>query len=96
MHQVLEHVANPHQVLDSALSLLAPDGIIRITTPRGSEVRERLLNPHWLVSRENPKTLNAIAPLEHINCFSGSSLQYILNLHNLKYTGLAHCYRLQI
>ncbi len=38
----------------------------------------------WTADKKSPNSLNAIAPLEHINCFNGFALQKLIELCGLK------------
>jgi SAM-dependent methyltransferase len=68
--QVLEHVPEPRKTLSQLKAALKPTGIIRIGVPDGWDIRERLLAWNWSEQKGGPQSLNAVAPLEHINCFN--------------------------
>ena len=73
--QVLEHVAAPFSVLGSVVPLLKPDGVIKLSVPNTLRPRAQLRNPDWEQARTGRGRLNAFAPLEHVNSFSGPSLR---------------------
>ncbi len=67
--QVFEHVDNPLQTLKDLVETLNPDGVIRISVPNGADIERECKKSTWKASK------NAIHPLEHINCFTHSSLK---------------------
>jgi 2-polyprenyl-3-methyl-5-hydroxy-6-metoxy-1,4-benzoquinol methylase len=68
LDQVLEHLANPEEVIKKISSLMCTKGIIKIEVPNGKDQIKSLLNKNW-----KPKK-DSLHPLEHINSFSPSSL----------------------
>lgn len=68
VNQVFEHVPDPLQCLRDLCERLAPGGVIQIRAPDGRGVAEYLQQRGWSAE------LNAIHPLEHINCFTRRSL----------------------
>ena len=66
--QVFEHLPKPLQTLQSLVAYLNPNGVVRIAVPDGQGITRELTRPHWQASK------NVIHPLEHINCFTHSSL----------------------
>lgn len=66
--QVFEHIAEPVPELKKLVNHLKPGGIIRLAVPNGKNIVTELQNPNWRASK------NAIAPLEHINCFTHQTL----------------------
>jgi SAM-dependent methyltransferase len=72
--QVFEHLVEPRQVLADLAAALKPGGILRISVPNGSNIPQLLKNPDWSAPKGSAKSLNAIAPLEHINCYNYSAL----------------------
>lgn len=72
--QVLEHVADPRGILEELVPLLRADGVMRLSVPNASHHRGRLKNfSPALTASGFP--LNAYAPLEHLNAFSGRALR---------------------
>ena len=79
--QVLEHVSNPTNILKKLAALLKPNGMMRIAVPDGGDIKKRLLIMDWSAPRWTSRSLGAVHPLEHINCFNRVAL--------LKAAGLA-------
>lgn len=74
LEQVLEHVLEPREVLERIATAVRPDGLVRVCVPNGSNVRELLAQPDWSAPKGTARSLNAVAPLEHVNCFDHRSL----------------------
>jgi len=72
--QVFEHLSNPAEVLAHLRRSLAPNGVIKIAVPNSFGIRYRLHKMDWLAPKGSFKSLNPVAPLEHINCFSRKSM----------------------
>lgn len=72
--QVFEHLTDPLPVLARLCKALSPGGLLKISVPDGSDIVRRLATPDWLAPKETPTSLNAVAPLEHVNCFNHTSL----------------------
>lgn len=68
--QVFEHVPEPLELARRLSAALAPGGILKVSVPNGSDIRTRLAAPDWRCPDDSPRSLNAVAPLEHVNCFS--------------------------
>lgn len=73
MHEVLEHVPDPEELIRMAWEMLEPGGVVLIISPNDYNpfqlaLREHLgFKPWW------------VAPPEHINYFSFDSLEALLN-----------------
>jgi len=67
-NQVFEHLPDPRQTLESLGDRLTADGVICIRVPDGRGVVDKLKQRGW-----SPQ-LEAIHPLEHINCFTRDTL----------------------
>lgn len=67
-NQVFEHLPDPAATLQNLCALLAADGLVCIRVPDGRGIAERLLRNGW------SPALDAIHPLEHINCFTRKTL----------------------
>ena len=67
-NQVFEHLENPLQTLQLLQSRLKPDGLIYLRVPDGGDIEKNLERSGW------NSDLDAIHPLEHINCFTRASL----------------------
>lgn len=72
--QVFEHLVEPMAELGRLASALRPGGLVRISVPNGGDVESRLSDADWTAPKGSGRSLNAIAPLEHINCFDHRSL----------------------
>ena len=51
-----------------------PGGLLRVSVPNGADIVRRLEVGDWRAPKGSPDSLNAVAPLEHVNCFDPSSL----------------------
>lgn len=67
-NQVFEHLSNPVQTLQALCQCLKPTGLVYIRVPDGHDVARYLARKGWTPD------LDAIHPLEHINCFTRKSL----------------------
>ncbi len=74
MEQVLEHIPEPFETLLYLKKSLKPEGLIKISVPNGSDIKNRLRVSDWAASKGSRNSLNAVSPLEHINCFDHGSL----------------------
>lgn len=72
--QVFEHVPDPFPTLMRLKSCLKPNGLIKLSVPNGWDIKRRLEVWDWAAPKGSEKSLNAVAPLEHINCFNENSL----------------------
>ena len=70
-NQVFEHLAEPRQAMIELIRSLLPEGVLHIRVPDGRGIAASLRQKGW--SGE----LDAIHPLEHINCFTRDSLQWL-------------------
>jgi len=78
-NQVFEHVFDPVDYLKKLAKLLKSGGIIRVSVPNGDEVEKMIFDSNWKAGK------NSIHPLEHINCFSSSTLKLMGIKAGLKY-----------
>jgi len=67
-NQVFEHLTDPVKTLQTLCRCLKPQGIIHLRVPDGRGVANRLARQGW------SPDLDAIHPLEHINCFTRETL----------------------
>jgi len=77
--QVFEHLSDPLDTLMHLKRGLKPGGIIKISVPNGSDIKERMKTWDWTADRfrgviRAEDSLNPVAPLQHINCFSRNAL----------------------
>ena len=66
--QVFEHLPDPRSTLECLCARLAPGGLVYLRVPDGRGVAAKLSRQGW-----SPE-LNAVHPLEHVNCFTRRSL----------------------
>jgi 2-polyprenyl-3-methyl-5-hydroxy-6-metoxy-1,4-benzoquinol methylase len=81
--QVFEHIPEPLGTLQRLRRALKPGGLLKINVPDGSAVKKELSPDAWAVPRKASKCLNAVSPLEHINCYNRSSLLRMAELADL-------------
>jgi len=67
-NQIFEHLHNPLEILLELRDRLKPGGVIHIRVPDGRGVAQKLQRSGWSAD------LDAIHPLEHINCFTRKTL----------------------
>lgn len=67
-HQTLEHVPDPLATLAYLVEALEPGGLLRVSVPDGVGMEQQLAAPGWRAGKD------ALHPLEHLNCFTGSTL----------------------
>jgi len=73
--QVFEHLTDPLDTLKEFRQMIDDNGVVRISVPVGWDVKRRLAIGDWSVADDHPDSLNAVAPLQHINCFNFTSLR---------------------
>jgi 2-polyprenyl-3-methyl-5-hydroxy-6-metoxy-1,4-benzoquinol methylase len=73
--QVFEHIPKPLETLKYLSGSLKKGGLIRISVPNGRGIKKRLKKTDWTADKGSKNSLNAVAPLEHINCFNNTSLK---------------------
>ncbi len=67
-NQVFEHLPEPAATLQQLCARLTADGLVYLRVPDGRGVVEQLARRGW------SPALDAIHPLEHINCFTRKTL----------------------
>lgn len=67
--QVFEHITEPLETLNRLSKMLKDNGVIRISVPNGKRTLETLTRPDWKAKKD------ALHPLEHVNCFTHSTLK---------------------
>ena len=72
--QVFEHISDPLQTLIHLKSSLKDNGIIKISVPETNDIKRCLKIMDWQSPKYSKNSLNAVAPLEHINTYRRSSL----------------------
>lgn len=68
--QVLEHIPEPLETLCYLRGAVKPQGLIKVSVPDGGDIKKRLKICDWTAPKGSKKSLNAVSPLEHINCFT--------------------------
>jgi hypothetical protein len=71
---VFEHLVDPYEVGLRVVRSLRDGGVLRIGVPNGGNVRGLLRDADWLAPKGSPWSLNAVAPLEHVNCFDHEAI----------------------
>ncbi|MDB5340384.1 MAG: putative methyltransferase [Planctomycetaceae bacterium] len=72
--QVFEHLVNPQDIVRRLSQALRPGGILKIGVPHHPTLRAKLKKPDWTAQKSSPRSLNAVAPIEHLNHFESASL----------------------
>jgi len=72
--QVFEHLPDPLNTLIHLKKSLKVDGLIKISVPTTNDINRRLKIMDWKSGKGERNSLNAVAPLEHINFFRRRSL----------------------
>lgn len=72
--QVFEHLPAPARTLAFLRPKLRPGGVIRVAVPNGWRIQRSLARFDRELGKARLGGLNAIAPLEHLNGFTGRSL----------------------
>jgi SAM-dependent methyltransferase len=75
--QVFEHLVEPFEALAHLSRALAPGGLLKISVPPNNDIHRRLKANDWKAPKFTRNSLNAVAPLEHLNCYHGRSLTVI-------------------
>jgi SAM-dependent methyltransferase len=83
--QVFEHLENPKYVINQLTKALKKGGILRICVPDGNDVKNVTKKMDWSAPKLNKDSLNIVAPLEHINCYTTESLIMLANQAGLKW-----------
>jgi 2-polyprenyl-3-methyl-5-hydroxy-6-metoxy-1,4-benzoquinol methylase len=73
MSDLLEHVRNPHAVLEKIQALLKDDGIVMIMTPDTDSLTRWLMRGRWVHYK-----------LEHLFYFNGKSMRRLADRHGLQ------------
>jgi len=74
IEQVFEHIPKPFETLAYLKKALKNNGLIKISVPNGNNIKKKFKMLNWADLDKIKKTFNAIAPLEHINCFNRKSI----------------------
>ncbi len=71
---VFEHIPDPFETLVELREVLKANGVLRISVPIVRDIGRRLKVMDWNAAKDARDSLNAVAPLEHINCFRRETL----------------------
>lgn len=82
--QVFEHLPEPLVTLQHLKNALKPSGLLKISVPDGADLKRRLAVRDWSAPKGSKNSLNAVSPLEHINCFKRATLQKMAALAGLR------------
>ena len=81
--QVFEHIQNPLDTLRYLRDSLKPGGLIKISVPNGKNIKKKLKIGDWMALKGSKKSLSAVSPLEHINCYTRTSVIKMAELAGL-------------
>jgi SAM-dependent methyltransferase len=81
--QVFEHLPDPVAVVTMLATALKPGGILKIGVPCDPDLAAKLRTPDWCAAKDSPRSLNAVAPIEHLNAFSPAGLEHLAGLAGL-------------
>lgn len=73
--QVFEHLPDPRSTVRLLADSLRPGGILKISVPPDRGIRRLLRSPDWEAPKGSRHSLNPVAPIEHLNCYSKRSLE---------------------
>ncbi|HEX6376433.1 MAG TPA: methyltransferase domain-containing protein [Allosphingosinicella sp.] len=73
--QVFEHVAQPLDLLERLAAALAPGGVVKISVPNGRGIDAIVAALRSGAYRGDRDSIMPVQPLEHLNCFRGSTLR---------------------
>lgn len=82
---VFEHLTEPRGVLKYLVDSLHSKGVIKISVPNGLVAKKTIEKMDWWAPRGTQYNLNAVSPLEHLNCFTPKSLIELTKHCGLKY-----------
>lgn len=73
--QVFEHIPNPFETMELLSNSLSERGIIKISVPHAFNFKSRLKKIEWTTSNKfSNRSINPVAPLEHLNFFNRSAI----------------------
>lgn len=76
--QVFEHIPNPLETMEILSNSLSQKGIIKISVPHAFNFKSRLKKIEWATSQKfSNRSINPVAPLEHLNFFNRSAIVYL-------------------
>jgi SAM-dependent methyltransferase len=75
--QVFEHLPDPRNAITTLAASLNPGGLLKISVPRGRNSTRRIAKGDWSAPKESSHSLNPVAPLEHLNCYSRTAVSQL-------------------
>ncbi len=69
MFDLIEHITNPHTIIQKTKELLKKDGVLVINTPNIGSLYAKVLGKNW----------HLLCPPEHLILFNKKSITYLLN-----------------
>ncbi len=94
--QVFEHLPKPLETLQHLATGLRKGGVLRICVPDGNVNKRVLAIMDWSAPKGTENSLNIVAPLEHINCFTSQSIVKMAELAGLKWISIPRYPRLVV
>ena len=88
--QVFEHIPQPLETLRHLRRALKPGGLLKISVPDGRNATRNLWRWNWEAAAGSDDSLNPVAPLEHINCFTRKTLVTMAARADLKPAFVPH------
>lgn len=85
LSDVLEHVADPMDTVETLVKKIKPQGLLRLSVPGNPNILSNIKKFRGVVF--NDWRFNCVAPLEHINCFHYETLQYMSKKTGLSLIG---------
>jgi hypothetical protein len=82
--QVFEHISNPFETLQDLTKSLKSGGVIKLSVPNGMHAERIIKLQKWEEDKEEVDSMNVVAPLEHINCFTTKSLLVLAEKNGLE------------
>lgn len=82
--QVFEHIPEPLETLLHLKKALIPGGLLKISVPTANDIERRLKIMDWKAGKYGKNSLNAVAPLEHINFYRRQSIVKMAEIAGLK------------
>ncbi|MGB5873474.1 MAG: class I SAM-dependent methyltransferase [Bacteroidota bacterium] len=68
--QVFEHLPDPREAAATLATSLEPGGVLKISVPVCKKIKQRIARGDWEAPKDSSHSLNPVAPLEHLNCYS--------------------------
>jgi SAM-dependent methyltransferase len=75
--QVMEHLPDPRGTAERLARALVPGGILKVSVPSGKRTETLLARLNRNAPIAIPEELVPVAPLEHVNCFTGRALEVL-------------------